>query len=103
MRYTKKPVTIDAMQWSGSDSDAQHVVLWILNNGGKAHYQSTARKHAAPGRGLYTVPPHIVIETLEGSMKAFPGDYVIKGIKGEFYPHQGAFFLEAYEPAEEDE
>lgn len=103
MRYTKKPVTIDAMQWHGSDTDAHHVVLWILNNGGKAHYQSTPIQVPGPGRGLTTVPPHIVIETLEGAMKAFPGDYVIKGIKGEFYPHQGAFFLEAYEPAEEDE
>lgn len=103
MRYTKKPVTIDAMQWHGSDSDAHHVVLWILNSGGKAHYQSTPIQAPGPGRGITEVPPHIVIETLEGNMKAFPGDYVIKGIKGEFYPHQGAFFLEAYEPAEEDE
>lgn len=100
MRYTKKPVTIDAMRWSGSDSDAHHVVLWILNNGGKARYQSEPRQ--SKGRAGI-IPPHIVIETLEGAMKAFPGDYVIKGIKGEFYPHQGEFFLEAYEPAEEDE
>lgn len=101
MRYTKKPVTIDAMRWSGSDSDAHHVVLWVLNNDGKAHYQSATTHVGGPGRGMTEVPPHIVIETLEGRMKAFPGDYVIRGIKGEFYPHQGSFFLDAYEPAEE--
>ena len=103
MRYTKRPITIDAMQWHGSDSDAHHVVLWILNNGGKAHYQSTPIKVAGPGRGITTVPPHIVIETLEGKMKAFPGDYVIKGIKGEFYSCKADIFSQTYEVAEDDD
>lgn len=103
MRYTKKPVTIDAMQWHGSDSDAHHVVLWILNNGGKAHYQSTPIQIPGPGRGLTTVPPHIVIETLEGKMRMMPKDYAIRGVQGEHYPCREDIFLETYEPAEESQ
>ena len=103
MRYTKRPVTIDAMQWHGSDSDAHHVVLWILNNGGKARYQSTPIKVAGPGRGVTTVPPHIVVETMDAQGRVFPGDYVIRGTQGEHYPCAQSVFLETYEPAEEGE
>lgn len=37
------------------------------------------------------------VETLEGVMEGTPGDYLIKGIKGEFYIHAGDFFDEVYD------
>jgi len=43
--------------------------------------------------------PFVVIPTLEGEMVAFPGDWVVKGIKGEFYPVKAAIFEATYEPA----
>lgn len=39
------------------------------------------------------------IQTLEGAMKVRPGDYVIKGVKGEFYPCRRDIFEETYELA----
>lgn len=39
----------------------------------------------------------LVIETLEGDMKARPGDYIIKGLAGEFYPCKSEIFEAKYE------
>lgn len=42
----------------------------------------------------------ILIDTLEGQMKALPGDWIIKGVKGEFYPCKPDIFAATYEPVE---
>jgi hypothetical protein len=42
--------------------------------------------------------PIMLIQTLEGTMAANPGDWIIKGIQGEFYPCKNEIFLESYEP-----
>ena len=41
----------------------------------------------------------VVITTLEGEMTASPGDWIIKGVKGEFYPCKPDIFEATYEPA----
>lgn len=43
--------------------------------------------------GNYTM----YIRTLEGTMAASPGDYIIKGVKGEFYPCKKDIFAQTYE------
>lgn len=43
---------------------------------------------------------HILISTLEGDMKALPGDYIIKGVSGEFYPCKPDIFDKTYERVE---
>ena len=40
-----------------------------------------------------------MIETLEGQMKAVAGDWIIRGVEGEFYPCKPAIFAATYEPA----
>ncbi|WP_306802689.1 hypothetical protein [Heyndrickxia coagulans] len=42
----------------------------------------------------------LTIETLEGELKANKGDYIIKGVQGEFYPCKPDIFEKTYEPAE---
>ena len=39
----------------------------------------------------------LIIKTLEGNMRAEPGDYIIKGVQGEFYPCKSDIFKETYE------
>ena len=46
--------------------------------------------------------PKIIIETLEGTMYASLGDYIIKGVKGEFYPCKPEIFKETYEKLMEE-
>lgn len=42
----------------------------------------------------------VTIKTLEGEMKAMPGDYIIKGVNGEFYPCTPDIFAKTYEEAD---
>ena len=84
--YRKKPVIIEARQFDGTN--AAEIAAWC---GGKVE---SATCH---GDG----PPYlVVIDTLEGRMVAGRDDYVIRGVKGEFYPCKPDIFAATYEPAE---
>ena len=87
MKYVKKPVVIEAMQLS---LDNVSIILeWIggrwVNSGGYDHNDM----------------PFIIIRTLEGDHTARLGDYVIKGVKGEFYPCKPDIFEMTYEALKE--
>jgi hypothetical protein len=85
MRYRKKPVVIEALQFETNnetnEANMNSVVGWIVNNGGKASHDGT----------------DIYIETLEGRMRASVGDYIIKGVCSEFYPCKPDIFEATYE------
>lgn len=85
--YRKKPVVIEALHWDGRASAATVVIDWMLANGGTARY----RDDRSPG-GL-----NLSIDTIEGTMAASPGDWIIKGVKGEFYPCRADIFEATYE------
>lgn len=75
-KYRKKPVVIEAIQWDANNWDeVQNFV----------------------GEGCEIEGRSIFINTLEGEMKAQDGDYIIKGIKGEFYPCKPDIFEQTYE------
>ncbi len=77
MKYRKKPVVIEAIQVSFHNFDEiERFVGGDLGN--------------RPDGSL-------VIATLEGAMTASIGDYIIKGIKGEFYPCKPDIFAATYE------
>ncbi len=81
MRYTKKPVEIDAWEL-GFDTHCIDALLDIMD--GKA-------RRGADGS--------IIIQTLEGDMRAVTGDYIIRGVKGEFYPCKPDIFKMTYDEA----
>lgn len=83
-KYRKKPVVIDAIQFS----DSTDVISAISD---------FASKEIAVDYGVN--PPILKIETLEGTMIANVGDYVIKGVQGEFYPCKPDIFEKTYEKA----
>lgn len=88
MKFRKKPVVIEAVQWSGKP-DQEWPETWRRD----AELWPTSEMRGMPARVL-----HIV--TLEGEMRASPGDWIIKGIKGEFYPCRDDIFRMTYEPAD---
>ncbi|MEN6401641.1 MAG: hypothetical protein ABFD94_06825 [Armatimonadia bacterium] len=54
------------------------------------------------GRNYVVLPDATVyILTLEGPMRADPGDWIIRGVKGEFYPCKPDVFVATYEPVKE--
>lgn len=81
--FTKKPVQIEAREHTGDASSAAGLVKWILSQGGEAS----------------AIGEFLLIETLEGTHRANPGDWIIRGVKGEFYPCKPDIFAATYEPS----
>lgn len=99
MKYRKKPVVIEAMRihaytelcgparWN--DGKGGDVWRWMHEHGAEV---SVYQKDPRPAYG--------VIETLEGDMRAEIGDWIIRGVAGEFYPCKPEIFAATYEPVE---
>ncbi|MBU3569261.1 hypothetical protein IUK39_03595 [Priestia aryabhattai] len=84
-KYRKKPVVIDAIQFNDT-AECLTKLSEFVGEKIKVSY-----KHPVPC---------LVIETLEGDMKALPGDYIIRGVNGEFYPCKSDIFKKTYELVE---
>ncbi len=76
-KYRKKPVTIEAIQYKGNNPTEIHDFV---------------RKHM-----FRDIDGNLSIHTLEGDMKASIGDYIIRGVDGEFYPCKPDIFKKTYE------
>lgn len=93
--YRKKPVEIKAMRYAGSNAETHAVYLWVERNLG-----SVDPDGSNPGVTIDPADGKMVIRTLEGDMKADLGDYIIRGIRGEFYPCKPDIFERTYEVVE---
>jgi uncharacterized protein (UPF0335 family) len=82
--YRKKPVVIEAVQLE--QNNAIEVARWC---GGEAKFMSPAM-------------PSVFIRTLEGTMRADVGDFIIKGVQGEFYPCKPDIFAATYDEADDE-
>ena len=80
--YRKKPVVIEAVRFTGVNQGL--IAEWV----------------GAPLPGMTGPDAAIEIHTLEGTMTARKGDWVIKGVKGEFYPCKDEVFRATYELVE---
>lgn len=90
MRFRKKPVVIEAIQFN-CFGDYHIIVEWMKQSGDT---------HALADEIEYRTPI-MLINTLEGTMAANPGDWIIKGVNGEFYPCKPDIFEQTYEKVEE--
>lgn len=99
--YRKKPVRIEAVQWTGGPNAASPIIDWILRGGGTARWDEAFETFSSPvdGATVPGKPERIEIDTLEGTMLALPGDWIIRGVKGEFYPCKPDIFAATYEEA----
>lgn len=91
-QFRKRPVVIEAMQYTELDR------MWVLNWINKA--KEEARFVIAQDDSTLEPQPQLWIETLEGTMKANPGDWIIRGVQGEFYPCKPDIFEATYESVE---
>ena len=89
MKYRKKPIEIEAIKFNGEN--AYEIMQWAHKDC-PDEFNSIVR--AAPFKD------RLVIRTLEGLMEAHGGDWIIKGIKGEFYPCKPDIFEATYEAVE---
>ncbi len=79
MQYRKKPVVIEAIQYGPYSAPTLELALFL------------------DGAGAYATENGIMIPTLEGDHLAQVGDWIIKGVKGEFYPCRDDIFRMTYE------
>jgi len=79
MKFRKKPVVIDAELYDGTAASVEKIMLM----GGS--------------RGINNSPEGLYIVTLEGTMKANIGDWIIQGVKKEIYPCKSDIFEATYE------
>lgn len=87
-RFRKKPVVIEAVQFTGTNHSADEVMQFVA--AGEVQCSGSTE----PGN------EHVLIPTLEGEMRASVGDWIIKGVQGEFYPCKPDIFAATYEPEE---
>lgn len=74
--YVKKPIPIAAIQWTGENIDEVSAFM---------------------GENITQYNNTLTIKTLEGDMWATVGDYILRGINGEFYPCKGEIFKKTYD------
>lgn len=87
-KYRKKPVVIEAVQYTGKN--AREIIVW-------AH----ERLPAAAQSIVSDLGSALAISTFEGVMTAGPGDFIIKGVKGEFCPCKPDIFASTYDIVED--
>lgn len=87
-RYRKKPVIIESIKHDANN--CEKTTEWVEALTGKPVLDTL----------LYSIGGQALIKTLEGTMIAQDGDYIICGIHGEFYPCKPDIFKKTYEPVD---
>ena len=123
--FRKKPVKIKAMQWDGTDQRADELWEWTakasaIGNAWPTHFMVLGEDDAYDVFGCYDddmepVPGNevehrmaqgytaVVYDTLHGTwVNVSTGDWIIRGVEGEFYPCRPDVFAETYEPLGEE-
>lgn len=77
-QFKKKPVVIEAIQYTGTLDNMAELCVFM-------------------GDDTYINDGKLEIETLEGTMTASKGDWIIKGVHGEFYPCKPDIFEKTYD------
>ncbi len=95
-KFRKKPVTIEAIRLLNNDDSIEECIEWVFKIGMETSLiGKSATIDDVKDKGGFYIP------TLEGNMKANIGDYIIKGINGEFYPCKPDIFDKTYEKVTE--
>lgn len=85
MKYRKKPIVINAVQFTGKS----HEII---------DFEDSFKAVYAPNTITVTAT-NFLVHTLEGTMEGRINDWLIRGVKGEFYPCKPDIFEATYEPA----
>lgn len=90
-RFRKKPVEIEAIQYRPDIPNCEAVAHFLGWSNDEWWYSCDEDDHE---NAKWTIP------TLEGDMEASPGDWIIRGVQGEFYPCKPDIFAATYDPVD---
>ncbi|MFT8351308.1 hypothetical protein [Clostridium saccharoperbutylacetonicum] len=87
MKFRKKPVVIEAFKWTGDKTQCEDPI-WVIEaiDNGTIFFTNKLTRNVK-----------LCINTLEGTMTADRGDYIIQGVNGELYPCKPDIFEKTYE------
>jgi len=91
LKFRKKPVVIEAIQWDGNTN--KQLIEQFVGKKLKRELESETAYLAGQGAPIFS----LLIPTLEGETTASAGDWIIKGVNGEFYPCKPDIFKKTYE------
>lgn len=83
-KYRKKPVEIEALEFIDDPTRLEELSHFIDDQDLRVSYKDPEN-------------PKLILQTLEGEIQASVGDYIIKGVNGEFYPCKPDIFEKTYE------
>ena len=92
--YRKKPVVIEARQATGTPESNREIIDWTRGSDTPA---SMDKRPVTSPAGETEDIPSLSIATMEGAHWVTPGDYIIQGVQGEFYPCKPDIFEATYE------
>ena len=90
-KYRKKPVIIEAWKFEGSTTSLHVLTRWIETG-----------VYERPAISTHDLGRVLEIPTLEGVMTATAGDYIIRGVQGEFYPCKSDIFKATYKAVDDE-
>ena len=99
--YQKLPVQIEAIQWTDTEKSAKEIYVLMGTSEERLVHSLTIDQNKFSDHVLSLNQNGFKIETLEGLMTAKIGDYIIKGVKGEFYPCDEEIFNMTYVKTEQ--
>lgn len=91
MKFRRKPIVLEAIQFRANFRDAQTILNWINEASGWSPDKNTD----PPAMYYYG---DLTIMRPDGNLHARDKDWIIKGVKGEFYPCKPDVFKKTYEP-----
>lgn len=94
MKYRKKPVVIEAVRVEATEK-SMHEILEFMNQKVDTKCNIALLKFWEYCEHVFS--NGLTIATKEGDMRAFPGDYIVKGVQGEFFPCKPDIFEQTYE------
>jgi hypothetical protein len=94
IKYRKKPIKIEALQWDGSAESATPIIDWALPLGATIKYH----EHLMDGDFIAHPDPFLWVD-MPGKRRliASAGDYIVRGVEGEFYPCPPSIFEKTYD------
>lgn len=90
-KFRKIPVTVEAIRYDGTTESISEISIWM-----RMQLLAEPQKDNS-GNVIFGGGQVLLIPTLEGAMRANPGDWIIRGVAGEFYPCQAGIFQKTYE------
>ncbi len=91
MQFKKLPIIIDAIQWDGTVEGGRRIAE-VFGDAVEVRWPEE--------REACEIPAKLLCATLEGHLQATPGDWIIRGVKGEVYPCKPDIFAATYELVE---